>query len=69
MIFIRWWTDHGTKILGAVGTAIPGLIAINDLIPPEQVKYWLAADLLIGVFTFGRGFTNTKANAQITPPL
>jgi hypothetical protein len=63
---IRWWTGHGTKILGAIGTAIPGLIAIEGLISQPNVKYWLAADLLIGVFTFGRGFTNTR-NQQETP--
>jgi hypothetical protein len=57
---ILWWTNHGTKILGAFGTAIPGLIAIDGLIPKTDVKYWLAADLLIGVFTFGRGFTTSR---------
>ncbi len=59
-ILLRWWRGHGTKILGAFGTAIPGLIAIEGLIPTGDVKYWLATDLLIGVFTFGRGFTNTR---------
>lgn len=60
-----WWRGHGTKILGSAGTAIPALLAIDGLIPKDREKYWLAAAVLIGMFTIGRGFTNGKPS---TPP-
>ncbi len=70
LLIAGWWKNHGTKILGSIGTAIPALIAIQDLIPPQSVKYWLAADVLIGIFTFHRGFVNDKANDvnTLSPP-
>lgn len=60
---IQFWRDHGTKVLGSSQAVISGFIAISGLIPPENVKYWLAANVVIGAMTVQRGFTNTR-NAQ-----
>ncbi len=57
----RWWRGHGTKILGTIGAVIPGLLGIHDLIPAKDVKYWLAAGVIVGALTVKRGFENTKA--------
>lgn len=56
----RWWRGHGTKILGTVGAIIPGLLGIDGLIAPGHAKFWLAAGVVIGAMTVGRGFTNTR---------
>lgn len=60
-IFTRWYRNHGTKILGTIGAVIPGLLGIHELIPPDDVKYWLAAGVIVGALTVKRGFENTKA--------
>lgn len=57
----RWWSGHGTKILGTLGAIIPGLLGIDDLIQQQDQKYWLAAGVIIGALTVQRGFTNTKS--------
>jgi len=57
---LAWWTSHGTKILGTVGAIIPGLLGIDGLVPSTQTKYWLAAGVVIGALTVGRGFSNSK---------
>ncbi len=57
----RWYRNHGTKILGTLGAIIPALLGIDGLIPMSHQKYWLAAGVVIGAFTIGRGFTNSKA--------
>ena len=54
------WLDHGTKFLGTLGTIIPGLMAIPELIPASHQKYWVAANLIVGAWTVKRGFDNSK---------
>ena len=63
---LSWWRGHGTKILGSATALIPTLLAIDDLIPPAQRKWWLTAAALLGVLTVNRGFTNS-ANQGSTP--
>lgn len=60
MLIVGWWDSHGTKILAGMTTAIPALLAIDGLIPKGQVKWWLAAGVIIGLLTFNRGFTNSS---------
>jgi hypothetical protein len=57
--FARLWRNHGTKVLGYVTSAIPALLAIEDLIPPERHKYWLAASVLLGLLVVQRGHQNS----------
>lgn len=57
----EYWKAHGTKILGAVQATIPSLLSIDGLIPAGHVKWWMAAQVLLGLATVIRGFTNTKA--------
>lgn len=59
----QFWYDHGTKILGGLGTVqsiILALMAIDGLIPHDQLKYWAATGAVLGVLTVKRGFTNTS---------
>lgn len=58
------WTDHGTKILGSVTAILSGLLAIPDLVSPGHVKYWAAANVVLGVLTINRGFTNSASAAK-----
>lgn len=59
------WRAHGTKILGSVQAVIPSILSIKDLIPEWQVKYWMLAQVLLGLGTVVRGLTNTRANAAV----
>lgn len=61
MLLVAFWTDHGTKVLGTVGLMLSGLLVIPDLFPPDTMKYWLAANVVIDALTVQRGFTNSKA--------
>lgn len=63
-ILLRWWRGHGTKMLGSIGTAIPALLAIDGLVPKNDVKYWLAAAVLIGLLTVHRGVENGKTQRE-----
>ncbi len=54
------WNKHGTKILGSGQAIISGFVAISGLIPDGQMKYWLAANVVLGAMTVQRGFTNTR---------
>lgn len=58
------WKSSGTKVLGYISGAIPGMLLIPDLVPPSQQKWFLLASLLLGGLTVKRGYTNTKN----TPP-
>lgn len=60
-IALAQWKKDGTKMLGTVGAIIPGLLAIDGLIPKGQQKYWLAALVVIGALTIKRGYTNSRA--------
>ncbi len=55
-----FYREHFTKFLGYWAAAIPALLAIEDLIPKEKQKYWLAAAVLIGLLVVRRGHENGK---------
>lgn len=54
---LNWWTDHGTKILGFLGGTISAVAAIDGIIPPAHLKYYMGA---VSLFTFWRGFINSR---------
>lgn len=58
--FGRLWKSHGTKILGMASAIVAGFLTIPELIPAETAKYWHAVNVVLGVFTVQRGFTNSK---------
>lgn len=60
MKFTTWWFRHRNALLGYVAAAIPGLLAIDDLIPKTQEKYWLAAGLLTGLAIARFNYTNQQ---------
>lgn len=64
-IWAQWHKD-GTKMLGTLGTILPGTLLIDGLVPPEMRKWVLLADLIIGAVTIKRGYTNT-ANTTTNP--
>lgn len=58
----KFWDNHGTKVLGVLGTVqsiIMALMAIPELIPASYVKYWAASGAVLGVLVYRRGFTNS----------
>jgi len=55
------WRLHGTKILGYAQGIVAGLVVIPDLIPPPHLKWWLAINVVLAVFTVKRGHTNSAA--------
>jgi len=54
------WRSHGTKVLGSCSAILPGLLAIDGLVPKAQMKWWLAANVVIGALTVHRGFVNSQ---------
>lgn len=65
MDVIRWliaqWSAHGTKWLGTAAAIVASLLLVPELIPVAQVKWWQAANAVLGVLTVRRGFTNSRA--------
>jgi hypothetical protein len=55
---MKFWNEHGTKILGALATFVSTALLIEGLIPDLHMKYWLFANALLGGATVRRGFTN-----------
>lgn len=60
------WKGHGTKLLGTAQIVVSGFPAISGLIHTNHVKYWLAANVVLGALTINRGVENTK-NAKPNP--
>lgn len=58
---LKWWTDHGTKILGFLSGTIAAIAGVGGLIPDAHLKYYMGA---IAVMTFWRGFINSKGTQQ-----
>lgn len=56
---IAFFNGHATKALGVIGAVIPGMLGIDGLIQPVHTKYWLAAGVIVGALTVGRGFQNS----------
>jgi hypothetical protein len=58
---VKWFHDHGTKILSFVQGVVAAIAGVSNLIPAT----WLPAIMGINaILLFLRGFTNTAA---ITP--
>jgi hypothetical protein len=53
---LKFWREHGTKVLGFAQGTIAALCGVTGIIPDSHLKYWLAAS---AVLTFWRGFFNT----------
>ena len=51
---------HGTKILGFAAMIAAGFPQIDGLVAAGHVKYWAAANLVLGALTVQRGVTNTR---------
>jgi hypothetical protein len=65
----KFFNDHLTKVLGSCTTIISGFIAIPDLISQPHLKYVAATNVVLGVLTVNRGFTNTRnLNAPVVKP-
>ena len=63
-LLIQLWKEHGTKILGTITMIVAGFPQIDGLVAPEHVKYWAAANLILGAMTVQRGITNSRNNQQ-----
>ena len=62
---LDYWDEHGTKILGSLAAIVAALLVAPDLIPPGlATKLLQGANIVLGVLTVRRGFTNSeKADA------
>jgi len=58
---LRLWKRDGTKMLGTLQVIVTGLMAIEGLVPKDELKWWLAANVVLGALTIRRGYVNTKA--------
>lgn len=58
---ISLWKRDGTKVLGTLQIIVSGLPVIDGLIPVGNMKYWAAANVVLGALTIKRGYTNSKA--------
>jgi hypothetical protein len=58
---IDYWDSHGTKVLGTSAAIVATLLAAPDLIPPGGIyKALQIANMVLGVLTVKRGFTNSQ---------
>lgn len=56
----KLWRSHGTKVLGTISAIVAGFVLVPDLIPATDMKWWQAANVVLGVLTVQRGFTNSR---------
>jgi hypothetical protein len=58
---LDYWDSHGTKILGSAAAVVAALLATPDLVPPGAIAKTLqVANIVLGVLTVKRGFTNSQ---------
>lgn len=57
---VRWWTSHGTGILGFLASFCAGAVLIPELVRPEHKPYWAAVNLALGLLTMNRSNTNRR---------
>lgn len=62
-----YYSRHGTKILGTAQVIVAGFPAISGLISTDHVKYWLAANVVLGAMTLNRGFDNSNKAKNANP--
>ncbi len=53
---VKWWTEHGTKILGFAQITCATIATSTDLFAPKVIKYLMLAS---GLLTAYRGFENS----------
>jgi hypothetical protein len=51
------WVNHGTKVIGFAQGTIAAVAAIDGIIPPAHLKYYLGVS---AVLTFWRGYFNSS---------
>lgn len=56
----QFWKGHGTKLLGFAQGTVAAIAAVDGIIPPAHLKYYLAGS---AVLTFWRGFFNSSQGA------
>jgi hypothetical protein len=58
---LDYWGSHGTKILGSTAAVAAALLVTPDLVPPGSFQKALQfANVVLGVLTVQRGFTNSQ---------
>jgi hypothetical protein len=65
MNILKWWKDHGTKIIGVAVAIVGGALTLG-LIPAPYIQIAQGLLTLLGGTAIKRGFTNT-ANAAASP--
>lgn len=67
-----FWDEHGTKILGYLAAFVAGVqgaaaVMTPSPFPPLVVVLLSGLNVMLGVATIKRGYTNDKAEAPSTP--
>lgn len=63
---LDYWDQHGTKVLGSAAAIVAALLAAPALIPVgAAVKVLQIANIVLGVLTVKRGFTNSTTNGDV----
>jgi 2-methylcitrate dehydratase PrpD len=58
---LDYWDSHGTKVLGSTAAIVAALLAAPALLPAGGiVKALQIANIVLGVLTVKRGFTNSQ---------
>lgn len=57
----KTWAHHGTKLIGFAGLVVSSALAVEGLVPHEQMKWLVFANLVLSGLTVKRGFRNSKA--------
>lgn len=57
---LDFWNSHGTKLLGTAAAIVASLLLVPDLIPADHMKWWQAANAVLGALTVKRGFVNSQ---------
>ena len=61
---LDYWDSHGTKILGSAAAVVAALVVTPALLPAEVIKVLQVANIVLGVLTVKRGFTNSQEKPQ-----
>jgi hypothetical protein len=57
---LDYWDNHGTKLLGTAAAVVAALVVTPALLPVGVIKVLQVANIILGVLTVKRGFTNSQ---------
>jgi hypothetical protein len=68
MTIVTYLWDNRTKIMGLAQGTVAMIAGMDGVIPPEDVKYWLAASAVLTFWIgFGNGSVSRTTVSVVTP--